>query len=177
MLTAYGLRTLSPRHPDFKAYYNGNLYDRDAAYHQGTVWPWLIGPFIDAWLKVHPNEIEQAKLFLIPLEQHIDESCIGTINEIFDAGDPFHARGCIAQAWSVAEFLRCYSKLYPEFSHELKNKVNDHGCFFKCHVPFTAESNLPFKNATEILEYLNQLGISHCYFSPILQAKRQYAWL
>lgn len=120
LLTAYGLRTLSPRHPDFKAYYNGNLYDRDAAYHQGTVWPWLIGPFIDAWLKVHPNEIEQAKLFLIPLEQHIDESCIGTINEIFDAGDPFHARGCIAQAWSVAEFLRCYSKLYPEFSHELK---------------------------------------------------------
>lgn len=115
LLTDYGLRTLSPRHPDFKAYYDGDLWARDAAYHQGTVWPWLIGPFIDAWLKVYPDEKEQAQKFLEILERHIDENCVGTIGEIFDAADPYHARGCFAQAWSVAEFLRAYAKLHPEF--------------------------------------------------------------
>lgn len=112
LLTSYGLRTLSPNHPDFKPFYHGNLLARDAAYHQGTVWPWLIGPFIDAWLKVYPNERDQAKLFLLPLEKHLNENCIGNMSEIFDSGDPFHARGCFAQAWSVAEFLRVYAKLH-----------------------------------------------------------------
>lgn len=113
LLTSYGLRTLSQSHPDFKAYYTGDLWARDAAYHQGTVWPWLIGPFIDAWLKVYPDSIEEAKSFLYELEKHLEESCIGTVGEIFDSADPYHARGCFAQAWSVAELLRVYSKLHP----------------------------------------------------------------
>lgn len=114
LLTIYGLRTLSPKHPDFKSYYDGDLWARDAAYHQGTVWPWLIGPFIDAWLKVYPQASGEAKGFLKFLEEHIDESCMGTIAEIFDAADPYHARGCFAQAWSVAEVLRAYAKLHVE---------------------------------------------------------------
>lgn len=118
LLTAYGLRTLSPSHPDFKAYYDGDLWARDAAYHQGTVWPWLIGHFIDAWLKVYPDQESIAQQFLEHLEKHIDENCIGTIGEIFDAADPFHARGCFAQAWSVAEFLRSYAKLHPEYKND-----------------------------------------------------------
>lgn len=111
LLTDYGLRTLSPSHPDYKAYYDGDLLTRDAAYHQGTIWPWLIGPFIDAWLKVYPDRKEEACQFLKNLENHIEESCIGTIGEIFDSKDPYHARGCFAQGWSVAEFLRAYALL------------------------------------------------------------------
>ena len=112
LLTPLGLRTLSKSHPDFKSYYKGDLLARDAAYHQGTVWPWLIGPFIDAWLKVYPDKIEEAKYFLKGIENHINENSIGSLAEIFDAMDPSHARGCFAQAWSVAEFLRSYAKLY-----------------------------------------------------------------
>lgn len=114
LVTQYGLRTLSNSHPDFKSNYEGDIWARDAAYHQGTVWPWLIGPFIDAWLKVYPDKIEEAKSFLKGIEQHIDEHCIGSIAEIFDASDPYHAKGCFAQAWSVAEFLRAYVKVHGE---------------------------------------------------------------
>lgn len=113
LLTDYGLRTLSPSHPDYKAYYHGDLLARDAAYHQGTVWPWLIGPFIDVWLKVYPEATEEAKTFLNGLERYLNSHYIGSISEIFDASDPFCSRGCFAQAWSVAEFLRVYVKLYP----------------------------------------------------------------
>lgn len=111
LLTKYGLRTLSPKHPDFKAYYDGDLRTRDSAYHQGTVWPWLLGPFIDSWLKVYPEKTQEARQFLEGLEQHLDTACLGNIAEIFDASDPFNARGCFAQAWSVAEFLRIFAKL------------------------------------------------------------------
>ena len=86
------------------------LRARDAAYHQGTVWAWLIGPFIDGWLKVHPNERAEARKFLAGFEPHLDEACIGSISEIFDAEPPYTPRGCIAQAWSVAEVLRCWAK-------------------------------------------------------------------
>jgi glycogen debranching enzyme len=106
LLTPVGLRTLSPRHPDYKASYAGDLRSRDAAYHQGTVWPWLIGPFIDAWLKVHPGGHLEARRFLEGLFVQLDEAGIGSISEIFDAEAPYTARGCIAQAWSVAEVLR-----------------------------------------------------------------------
>lgn len=113
LLTTYGLRTLSPSHPDFKAFYKGSLWDRDAAYHQGTIWPWLLGPFIDAWLKGYPDNKEEVIHFLDILGNHIDDHCIGTIAEIFDSSDPYQARGCFAQAWSVAEFLRAYHLLHP----------------------------------------------------------------
>jgi predicted glycogen debranching enzyme len=106
LLTPVGLRTLSPRHPDYKAKYSGDLRSRDAAYHQGTVWPWLIGPFIDAWLKVHPGENARAGTFLDGLFAHLDGAGVGSVSEIFDAEPPYAPRGCIAQAWSVAELLR-----------------------------------------------------------------------
>jgi predicted glycogen debranching enzyme len=108
LLTPVGLRSLSPDHKDYKAKYYGDLRSRDAAYHQGTVWAWLIGPFIDAWLKVHPGDFEGAGQFLSGFRPHLREACIGSISEIFDADPPFTSRGCIAQAWSVAEVLRCW---------------------------------------------------------------------
>ncbi|HWQ34711.1 MAG TPA: amylo-alpha-1,6-glucosidase [Blastocatellia bacterium] len=107
LLTPVGLRSLAPGHPDYKPNYDGDLRARDAAYHQGTVWAWLIGPFIDAWLKVHPQDHAGARRFLAGFDQHLSEACIGSISEIFDAEEPFTPRGCVAQAWSVAEVLRC----------------------------------------------------------------------
>lgn len=111
LLTPVGLRTLSPDHPDFKPYYNGDIRARDGAYHQGTVWPWLLGPFIDVWLKVYPTERDKARSFLQGLEKELDDSCIESLCEIYDARQPFHRRGCFAQAWSVAEFLRVFKLL------------------------------------------------------------------
>ena len=110
LVTPVGLRSLSPDHPDYKPRYYGDLRARDAAYHQGTVWAWLIGPFVDAYLKVHPDDLGTARRFLEGFQYHLSESCIGSVSEIFDAEAPFTARGCIAQAWSVAELVRCWVK-------------------------------------------------------------------
>ena len=110
LLTPVGLRSLSPKHPDYKPIYGGDLRSRDGAYHQGTVWGWLIGPFIDAWLKVHPQEKSKARAFLNRFPESMNENGIGTISEVFDAREPHTAGGCIAQAWSVAEVLRCWVK-------------------------------------------------------------------
>jgi predicted glycogen debranching enzyme len=110
LLTPVGLRSLAPGHPDYRRTYDGNLLARDAAYHQGTVWAWLIGPFVDAWLRVYPGDRGGARSLLAGFEQHLGEACIGTISEIFDAESPHTPRGCIAQAWSVAEVLRAYVK-------------------------------------------------------------------
>ncbi|MBZ5617461.1 MAG: glycogen debranching enzyme N-terminal domain-containing protein [Acidobacteriia bacterium] len=110
LLTPVGLRTLAAEHPDYKSKYYGDLRSRDAAYHQGTVWAWLIGPYIDAWLKVHPGEKAEARKFLQGFVPHLDEACIGSISEVFDAQAPYTPRGCVAQAWSVAEVLRCWVK-------------------------------------------------------------------
>jgi predicted glycogen debranching enzyme len=107
LLTPVGLRTLAPEHPDYKGRYFGDLRTRDAAYHQGTVWPWLIGIYIDAWMTVHPDDAEGARTLLAPLLHHLTSAaCVGSISEIFDAESPFTAGGCIAQAWSVAELSR-----------------------------------------------------------------------
>lgn len=108
LLTPVGLRSLSREHPDYKPKYFGDLRSRDAAYHQGTVWAWLIGPFIDAWLKLHPGQQRDARKFLEGFVPHLSEGCIGSISEVFDAEPPYTQRGCIAQAWSVAEVLRCF---------------------------------------------------------------------
>jgi predicted glycogen debranching enzyme len=110
LLTPVGLRSLAPGSPDYKSKYYGDLRSRDAAYHQGTVWAWLIGPYIDAWLKLHPEHVAEARGFLSSFVPHLDEQCIGSISEIFDAEPPYTPRGCIAQAWSVAEVLRCWVK-------------------------------------------------------------------
>jgi len=110
LLTPVGLRSLAPGHPDYKARYFGDLRARDAAYHQGTVWAWLIGPFVDAWLRVHPEDRAGARACLIGLVAHLDEFGVGSIAEIFDAEAPYTPRGCTAQAWSVAEVLRAWLK-------------------------------------------------------------------
>jgi predicted glycogen debranching enzyme len=106
LATPFGLRSLAPGHPDYKPRYDGDLRARDAAYHQGTVWGWLVGPFVEAWLKVHPADTAGAARLLGGLEEQLGKSCIGTISEICDAEPPFAPRGCMAQAWSVAEALR-----------------------------------------------------------------------
>jgi len=106
LLTPVGIRTLDPGHPDYKANYDGDLRARDAAYHQGTVWPWLLGPFVDAWLKAFPERREEARAMVRGLHDHLGQAGIGSVSEIFDAEAPFTPRGCIAQAWSVAELIR-----------------------------------------------------------------------
>jgi predicted glycogen debranching enzyme len=108
LLTPLGLRSLAPDQPDFRPNYHGDLRTRDAAYHQGTVWSWLIGPFVDAWLKVYPHAPDRARGLLSGLQQHLGQACIGSVSEIFDAEPPFLPRGCVAQAWGVAEFLRAW---------------------------------------------------------------------
>jgi predicted glycogen debranching enzyme len=110
LLTPVGLRSLDPRHPDYRPVYSGDLRSRDGAYHQGTVWGWLIGPFVDAWVKTHPHRATEARRFLSGLIAHLDDACVGSVSEIFDAEAPYTARGCVAQAWSVAELLRCWVK-------------------------------------------------------------------
>ena len=106
LLTPVGMRSLSPHHPDYKPTYHGDLRTRDAAYHQGTVWAWLIGPFIDAWLKVNPDDRTQARSFLDAFPAHLAEAGIGTISEGVDAEEPHTPRGGIAQAWGVAAVMR-----------------------------------------------------------------------
>ena len=112
LLTAYGLRTLSRTHRDYKSHYRGNLRSRDAAYHQGTVWPWLIGHYIDAYLRVYPDPAG-ARALLDAFPAHLSDAGIGSISEIFDAEEPFAPGGCVAQAWSVAEVLRAWLKTKP----------------------------------------------------------------
>lgn len=105
LLTPYGLRTLSPADPAYRGVYGGSPAQRDSAYHQGTVWPWMLGPFVDAHLRVC-GDIDRIKELLRPFQRHLRESGLGSIGEVF-SGDPPHATGgCIAQAWSVAEILR-----------------------------------------------------------------------
>ena len=108
LLTPVGLRSLNREHPNYKAKYFGDLRSRDAAYHQGTVWGWLIGPFIDAWLKIYPERRKEARQLLEGFAPHLNEGCVGSISEVFDAEAPYSQRGCIAQAWSVAEVLRAF---------------------------------------------------------------------
>ena len=109
LLTPVGLRSLARGHPDYQARYEGDLRARDAAYHQGTVWPWLIGPLVDAWMRVH-QDAAGARRLLDGLIAHLDQACMGSISEVFDAEAPFSPGGCIAQAWSVAEVLRAWVK-------------------------------------------------------------------
>ena len=109
LLTPMGLRTLAPEDIRFCASYEGGVLERDSAYHQGTVWPFLLGPFVAAWVKTygdHPTVRRDARMFLDGVLQHLDDACLGQVSEIFDGQQPHRARGCVAQAWSVAEPLR-----------------------------------------------------------------------
>jgi predicted glycogen debranching enzyme len=110
LLTPYGLRTLSPKDVNYKNRYIGPQNQRDESYHQGTVWAWLMGPFVEAYLKVNnfsPQSRKQCREFIEPLIRHLNEqACLGSISEIFDGDEPHGPRGCFAQAWSVAELIR-----------------------------------------------------------------------
>ncbi len=119
LLTPFGLRSLSPDDPGFIAHYNGDTYHPDSAYHQGTVWAWLIGPFISAYLKLYKDPAG-ARSFLEPLMDHLYSRGVGSISEIFDGDAPYTPRGCIAQAWSVAELLRVWREIDA-------TKPNPHG--------------------------------------------------
>jgi predicted glycogen debranching enzyme len=107
LLTPRGLRSLSPSDPRFIGIYTGGPRERDAAYHQGTTWAWLLGPYITALVRVRGEAgIAEGRRILKAFEPHLDEACIGTISEIFDGAYPHAPRGCVAQAWSVGEILR-----------------------------------------------------------------------
>ena len=109
LLTPYGLRTLAPSDPQYRGRYEGNPWSRDSAYHQGTVWPWLMGPFVTAYLQVNGRSSKtrrQASQWLAEFRRYIAYEGLGQIPEVFDGDAPHRAGGCIAQAWSVAELLR-----------------------------------------------------------------------
>ncbi|MYZ46496.1 amylo-alpha-1,6-glucosidase [Propylenella binzhouense] len=110
LLTPFGLRSLDRANKDYKPRYFGDLRARDAAYHQGTVWGWLIGPYVDAWLRIDPAAAPEVRDLLMAYSSHLSEAGVGTISEIFDGDPPFTPRGCISQAWSVAEWLRAWAK-------------------------------------------------------------------
>jgi predicted glycogen debranching enzyme len=110
LLTSHGLRSLAPDDPAYRGRYGGSMVERDGAYHQGTVWGWLLGPFALAHLRVH-NDPARAAQFLESLAHHLNGHGLGSISEIFDGDPPFTPRGCIAQAWSVAEVLRAWTNI------------------------------------------------------------------
>jgi glycogen debranching enzyme len=124
------LRTLAPGDKDYRPHYEGDRWARDAAYHQGLVWPWLIGHFIDARHRVYGQSFDNRR-YLIGFEEHLREAGIGTISEIFDAEPPYKPRGCIAQAWSVAEVLRAFSPdrhekgIYPGQNFAAQRRQNE----------------------------------------------------
>lgn len=125
LYTPVGLRSLSQDHPDYKGHYGGNQLERDGAYHQGTVWSWLLGPYIEAIMKVKgPKAKKEAKQILKDFSYHFNEGCISSISEIFDGEAPYTSRGCIAQAWSVGELLRVIHdfKLFDKKSSAKKKK-------------------------------------------------------
>ena len=116
LLTPYGLRSLAPSDPHYRGRYEGNPFSRDSAYYQGTVWPWLIGPFLTAYLKVHGRSAEareHATQWLAELRRYMAEEGLGQIPEVFDGDPPHRAGGCWAQAWSVAELLRVLVEEIP----------------------------------------------------------------
>lgn len=110
LLTPFGLRSLAPAEPGYAPYYNGGPAERDSVYHQGTVWPWLLGPFVDAWVRVHGGTSSARrtarKRFIDPLVRHVGTTGSGHLCEITDAAPPFMARGCPFQAWSLGELIR-----------------------------------------------------------------------
>jgi glycogen debranching enzyme len=115
LLTSYGLRSLSARDAAYRPHYTGNAWERDSAYHQGTVWSWLLGPFARAHYRVY-GDAAAAQAFLCPIEQHLEAACLGSVSEVFDGDAPHNARGCFAQAWSVAEILRTWLYLQAKSS-------------------------------------------------------------
>lgn len=113
LLASYGLRSLDPTAADYIGYYGGDQYHRDSAYHQGTVWGWLVGPYVKAHWTVY-RDAAAAERILAPFADHIMDVGLGTISEIFTGDTPFVPKGCVAQAWSVGQVLECYNLLERE---------------------------------------------------------------
>lgn len=107
LLTPFGLRSLSPDHPDYIGHYDGDVYKRDFAYHQGTVWAWLMGPYLEAHYKVYKDKA-YLQTHLDGLLEHLKDTGLGTLSEVFYGDHPHHPRGCFAQAWSVSEAMRIF---------------------------------------------------------------------
>lgn len=115
--TPLGLRTLAPGEPGYAPFYRGGVRERDGAYHQGTVWPHLLGPFVEAWLRVHgnspANRATARERFLAPMRAHLGVAGLGHVSEIVDAEPPFTPRGAPFQAWGMGELLRIEHLLEP----------------------------------------------------------------
>jgi predicted glycogen debranching enzyme len=125
LLTSYGLRSLAPGYPNYQGRYSGGPRERDGAYHQGSVWGWLLGPFVLAHLRVYGDPI-RAAAFLEPVPNHLKTGGLGSASEIFDGDAPFTPRGCIAQAWTLAELLRAWTAIAAE-SARLRTKTSTQG--------------------------------------------------
>lgn len=110
LLTPYGLRTLSPESPDYRGHYGGDQRSRDASYHQGTVWPWLLGAYVDAGRRTG-RSVATLRRLLAQVIGTIEVGGLGSIGEIFEGDPPHNPRGCIAQAWSVGEVLRAWRRV------------------------------------------------------------------
>jgi predicted glycogen debranching enzyme len=127
LLTPKGIRTLAPTDPKYVGVYAGNVEARDAAYHQGTVWPWLLGPYVDALLYAKGDTATTrttARKVLAPLVEHLDSACLGQVSEIFEGNAPHLPRGCPAQAWSVAELLRAWHRVSEPDKTKAKPKAS-----------------------------------------------------
>ena len=119
LVTPRGLRTLSPSEEGYKGIYCGDQETRDRAYHQGTVWPWLMGPFCEGWLKVYgEGGVSRVRKLIMGFEETLTEAGISTISEIYDGDPPHSARGAISQAWSVGEILRIFTLLETKYSEK-----------------------------------------------------------
>lgn len=117
LVTPRGLRTLSPRNPVYKGIYSGNQEERDSAYHQGTAWPWLAGPFCEGWLRIYGKQgVNKVRKLVYGFEEVMNEHGVSTISEIYDGDPPHAARGAISQAWSVGEILRIIELLNKNYS-------------------------------------------------------------
>src|SRR5262249_18351536 len=114
LLTPVGLRTLAPGEPGYIGRYQGGVAERDGAYHQGTVWPWLLGPYVDAWLAAFgrtPQTVQHCRCLSQQLQQHLEAACLGSVCEVFDGDAPHRPAGAPARAWSVAELIRSQASM------------------------------------------------------------------
>ena len=126
LYTPVGLKSLPKNNPAYVPVYGGDQWHRDSSYHQGTVWSWLLGAYVDAIIKLHPGNGKQlAKEIIDNFRYHLNEGCIGSVSEIFDAEQPHHPRGCVAQAWGVAEILRVMQE-YELYEEELEAMPVEH---------------------------------------------------
>jgi predicted glycogen debranching enzyme len=123
--TPVGLRSLAPTDPRYVSHYGGSPHERDASYHQGTVWSWLLGPFALAHYRIY-NDAPAALALLNGMTAHLRDACVGQVSEIFDAEAPFASRGCFAQAWGVAETLRAWSEINDSEAQTRSSKARKH---------------------------------------------------